>query len=305
MDILTLENGRWSVGLVPDNGGCVAWGRVNIDGDWVDVLRPTPTDRLGEWWFAASYPLIPWSNRIRHGELLWKGKAYQLRRWGTEDFAMHGTAVEFPWTVVERGTDHALLEFDSREFYGVNFPWSFLTRALFSLDGSRFTVRLSIENVDRVPFPAGMGHHPYFVRSISPTDESAGEEARLQVNCERGYVLENCMPSAPAGPLPPPIDFRGMRSLGSDLIDDCLTDRTSPIAATIEYPGTLSIDLEAGDLLTHVVVYVPVGEPYFAVEPVTNANDAFTLDALGVPGVGVFSVEPGETKTTEFTLVAR
>jgi len=53
-----------------------------------------------------------------------------------------------------------------------------------------------------------------------------------------------------------------------------------------------------------VVVYVPVEKPFFAVEPVTNANDAFALDASGVPGVGVFRVQPGETREATFALVA-
>jgi aldose 1-epimerase len=301
---LVIVNGHWRVGLVPENGGCVAFGQARVGDAWVDVLRPTPPDRLGERWDTASFPLIPWSNRVRHGTLLWNGGAFQLRRWGTEDFAMHGTAVEFPWEVIAKGTDHAILEFDARGYYGVNFPWDFVARAEFVLDGPRFRWRLSIENVDDEAFPAGLGHHPYFMRSIR-TEEGAvlKSEARVQVNCERAYALIDGMADGPAGPIPSFADFRALRPLGQDFVDTCQTARSSPIAATIEYPGALTIDLEADDLLSHVVVYLPVGEPFFAVEPVTNANDAFTLHASGVDGVGVFSVDPGETVATEFSLV--
>ena len=165
---------------------------------------------------------------------------------------------------------------------------------------------MEIENVDEESFPAGFGHHPYFVRSLSAGDGAAlGEEALLQINCERAYLLENGMAGGPAGPLPPVADFRASRPLGTDFVDSCQTARSSPIAATIEYPEALIVDLEADDLLSHLVVYLPVGETFFAVEPVTNANDAFTLHALGVPGVGVLSVEPGETVSAEFSLVLR
>jgi aldose 1-epimerase len=303
---LVIVNGHWRVGLLPENGGCVAFGQARIGDTWVDVLRPTPPDRLGERWDTASFPLVPWSNRVRHGTLPWNDEAYQLRRWGTDDFAMHGTAVEFPWEVIERGTDHATLEFDARGYYGVNFPWDFVTRAEFMLDGARFGWRLSIENVDDETFPAGLGHHPYFVRTLTTGDGAAFDSgAQLQVNCERAYTLIDGMADGPAGPIPNSYDFRAMRPLGPDFVDTCQTARSSPIAATIEYPGALTVDLFADDLLSHLVVYLPVGEPFFAVEPVTNANDAFTLHALGVSGVGVFPVEPGERVSTGFSLSLR
>jgi len=37
-------------------------------------------------------------------------------------------------------------------------------------------------------------------------------------------------------------------------------------------------------------------KPYFAIEPVTNANDGFNLYDKGIPGSGVFVLEPGEEK---------
>ncbi|MBN2177443.1 MAG: aldose epimerase [Demequinaceae bacterium] len=303
---LTIVNGHWRVGLLPDNGGCVAFGQARVGDAWVDILRPTPADRLGERWDTASFPLIPWSNRIRRGTLLWEGMAYRLRRWGTEDFAMHGTAVEFPWAVVEKGTDHATLRFDSRAYHGVNFPWGFVARTEFVLDGPRFTWAIEIENVDEEPFPAGFGHHPYFVRRLASEDGTpVGEEALLQVNCERAYLLDNGMAGGPAGPVPSVEDFRALRPLGTDFVDTCQTARSSPIAATIEYPGAAALDLEADDLLSHLVVYLPVGETFFAVEPVTNANDAFTLHALGVPGTGVLTIDPGKAVSAEFSLVLR
>ena len=78
-DIVTLENDYWQVGLIPATGGCVAFGRARIAGDWVDVLRPTPEDKLGEWGQTASFPLVPWSNRIAEARFGWAGRDYQLR----------------------------------------------------------------------------------------------------------------------------------------------------------------------------------------------------------------------------------
>ncbi len=306
LEVVEIANDHWRLGIVPENGAAVAYGKVRVGDAWVDILRPTPTALLGEWWDAASYPLLPWSNRIRHGTLLWQGKAYQLRRWGTDDFAMHGTVVYYPWTVADRAADRVTLEFDSRAFYGVNFPWAFAARIEYALDGPRFVCRTTLENVDSEAFPAGMGHHPYFVRSLtSPDGSSIGDEVRLQINCEESYPLTNCMPDGPAGPLPPVVDFREMRSLGTVLVDDCLTARSGSIAATLEYPGTLTLDIAADELLGHVVVFIPVDKPFLAVEPVSNANDAFTLHAQGVSGTGVITLAPKKSVTAEFSIAVR
>jgi len=305
-DIVVIENGHWRVGLVPGTGGSVAFGQARVNDAWVDVLRPTPGDKLHDAAETASYPLVPWSNRIRHGSLLWDGEAYALRKRMGEDFAMHGTAAEFEWEVVEREPDRVVLEFDARGYYGVNWPWDFVARFEYSLNGAAFLWRMSIENVDESTFPAGVGHHPYFVRTLTSPDGGAlGSEARLQINGEKGYQLENGMASEGAGPLPAHADFREMRELGSTHVDDCITSRTSPLAASIEYPGALAVDMKADDLLSHVVVYLPKGAGFFAVEPVSHANDGFTLFAKGVPGVGLFTVAPGATTTAEFTLTIR
>ena len=124
---------------------------------------------------------MPWSNRIRDGKLRWAGKTYQLRVNHGDGTAIHGTASEYPWAVVESSPTHAVLEFASREVYGVNFPWTFTARFTYALDGDRFTWTYGLINSDHETFPAGFGHHPYFLRSVagSPT-------AHLQLNADTG-----------------------------------------------------------------------------------------------------------------------
>ena len=39
--------------------------------------------------------------------------------------------------------------------------------------------------------------------------------------------------------------------------------------------------------MEHVIVYSPEGENFFAVEPVTNANDGINLLAQGITNCGV------------------
>lgn len=299
-EILTLSNDRWRVGLVPETGGSVAFGQVRIGDAWEDVLRPTPEHDLTVASNTASYPLIPWSNRIRDGLLRWAGRDYQLRVNFPDGTAIHGTAKEYPWAVAEASDTHAVLEFVSRDVYGVNWPWTFTARVTFTLDGDRFTWTYAVENTDHETFPAGFGHHPYFLRQVA-----GSADAVLQVEMDKAYELDNCLPSAQAGSIRPAADFREARELGHEFVDDCLTGRRGTRLATMTWPGRLALDWEADDLLEHAVLYIPQGQEYFAFEPVSNANDAFNIDADGVPGTGLFLVQPGETREASFSLTAR
>lgn len=305
-DIVTLENDYWQVGLVPTTGGSVAFGRVRIAGEWVDVLRPTPDDKLDDRAHTAAFPLVPWSNRLANARFAWAGRDYQLRVSFEDGTAIHGTGWEFPWHVVESTPASAVVEFVSREVFGVNFPWPFTARFGYELDGERFTWHMEITNDAHETFPAGIGHHPYFVRSLTGTDgESLGGVAQLQLNCNTSYPVVGCLPIGAPESVSGPRDFRDMKPLGDELMDACYTARTSSTLATIEFPGALTVDVEAGALLEHAVVYLPRDVPYWALEPVSNANNGFNLEAASAQGTGVFLVQPGETRSTSFTLVAQ
>src|SRR5665647_2523271 len=258
-DVVVLENEHWRVGVVPETGASVAFGQVRVDGEWCDVLRPTPTESLRHHADCSSYVLAPWSNRVRDGLLRFDDREWQLRITDDDGTALHGAVFEYPWTVLEKSRSRLVLGFDSTMFVGVNFPWRFRAQVTYVLDGERLRLRTA---------------------------------------------LEDTMAVDAAGPIPERADFVDLRPLGHAFVDDCLTGRTGDVAAYISYPGVLDVAIEADDLFSHVVVYVPVEKPFFAVEPVTNANDAFALDASGVPGVGVFRVQPGETREAAFALFA-
>jgi len=49
---------------------------------------------------------------------------------------------------------------------------------------------------------------------------------------------------------------------------------------------------------------LPPGKSFFAVEPVSNANDGFNLYEKKIRGSGVFVLEPGEERSATFTLRA-
>ncbi|MBN2176052.1 MAG: aldose epimerase [Demequinaceae bacterium] len=303
-DAIALANDVWRVEVTPNHGATLARGQLRRKGEWVDILRPTPEKSRTTAPDTASYPLIPWSNRLRDSLLIWEGRAHRLRPWPGATTAMHGTAFEFPWEVTNLDRDRITLSFDTRPLTGVNFPWDFTSSIEYRLDADRLVVSTTVTNVDDETFPVGFGHHPYFVRRPLIDSTTLGQEAELGIACRSAYPLEDALAVGPAGPVDARLDFQARRTLGEAFVDDCLTDRTPGPVATILYPGVAELVLEADEVFSHVVVYIPTGQGFFAVEPVTHANDALTLHARGITDLGVRGLDPGQTVDGTFSIAA-
>ncbi len=295
-----IQNDSWQVGILPQTGGAVAFGRIAHNGGWLDLLRPTPEESYGTASACASCPLIPWSNRLRDARFRFRGHDYQLLVSHPDGTAIHGAARNFPWKIEAEDATSLTISYTSTDFGGVNFPFHFSTRQTFRLDGERFTLSTSVKNEDTVAFPAGFGHHPYFMRTLS----SPKDNVQLEIPCSQYFEVENCLPSAGPVPIESRVDFRKARSLGDVLIDDCLTARVDEQPIHITYPESgVRITMPFDPIYQNVVLFVPLNKPFFAVEPVTNANDGFNLYEKGIPGSAVFVLEPGTERRGDFSLI--
>jgi aldose 1-epimerase len=297
-NVLVLGSEQWRIGVLPEVGASLAFGQIADDDGWVDLLRPTPTAARAQSMDCSSYVLAPWSNRVRDGLLRFEGRTWQLRKNEAQVNALHGTAMEFSWRVDAYDSTTCELVFDSATVVGANFPWTFKATVRYAVAGPTFEVTTTLLNTADEPFPAGFGHHPYFQRTLA----GASDEVRVQIPAAAAFKLHNCLPDGPPVALEPRLDFREMRPLGSELIDDNLTARDADAPIRLLYPRSRrELHITADPVFSSLVLYVPQGGAgFFAVEPVTNANDGFSLYERGVPGSGVFVLEPGEERTGVF-----
>lgn len=289
-----LENAHWQVGILPQTGGATAFARVKQSDVWVDVMRPTAEADYDNPSNCANFPLIPWSNRIRDGVLRFADDTYQLKT-SSDGTARHGVVRHLSLEIVSSDEAALHLRFDSRQHEFVNFPFAFVADLTYRLDGTTFAYTIILTNTDSRPFPAGFGHHPYFVREID------GADAQIEIPCDKMFVLTDGMADSAPVPITPEVDFRTARETGDTHIDALLTEKANDHPIRLIY-SNFELHLQSDPIFEHIVMFSPQDKPFYAVEPVTNANDGFNLFAQGIAGSGVFVLQPEESQTGVFAI---
>ena len=291
---MELTNGKLRVRLAPEIGGSIIECSVNRAEQWIPIFRKAE-EPLTKSSNASSFVLIPYSNRLRDGRFMFDGTDYQLQ--GAEKHAIHGDVRDRPLQVLDYTDEKIVLEFNSNDFKDVNFPFPFSAKIIYTLERLSFYSRIEITNVGNKAMPAGCGFHPYFNRRL-PGSTSVVE---LQLNVSGVYPGDTPLPIGPAVPIQPDQDFNVQRPLDV-VLDHCFAGWNRQ--AVIDWPGSgIKARIQADPGMEHVILYSPKGESFFALEPVTNANDGFNLLAQGDRNCGVVVLQPGEALNTGFCMM--
>jgi aldose 1-epimerase len=283
--MLTLTAGTATLLLAPEIGGAIAQWRHG----GLPMMRPTSAAALAQARaennarLLASYPLVPFSNRVANRRFTWNGVTHELpERFG--GYAIHGVGWLRPWTVVARGPDTARLELVCAA--SADWPFGFRAWQDFTLRDDALEVEIGIENQDRQPAPCGIGLHPFFPRSPAATLQfTAGS---VWLNGRPGQI-----PSERTA-LPAKWDHRDGLPVGPEFIDNCFAGWDG--RALLRYPDLgYALRITADKVFGQTVVFVPDNKPFFAVEPVSHMNDGLNRMA-SEPDHGVFVLAPGEAR---------
>ena len=286
---VSLVCGEYTLAVLPQCGGAVA----GLSFGGVQVLRRVPAG-IEEPLASAGFPLVPFANRIAHGRFEWAGRTVQLERNAPgQAHPLHGQGWRHPWAVESRSSCALALVY---EHAPGEWPWRYGARQVFTLDEDGLRVQLSVVNRAEAPMPAGLGWHPYFHRS-----------ARMRLRTEVRHVWltdEDCLPRqcAPATHFDLGWGETGLAS--GPLIDHCFGGWSG--RAELDWPEAgLCVRLTAASPLGWLHVFVPPGEEFLCLEPVSHMPDA--LNRSEPPEVtGLRVLAPGETLAAEVHLaVAR
>jgi aldose 1-epimerase len=247
---------------------------------------------------SSCFLMMPYSNRIENGEFRFSNRKYQLQ--GSADHAIHGDVRRRPWTTEESGPGHATFGFDSRQQRQVNWPWPFAARAEYRISEYTFSSRLTLWNRGDEPMPAGLGWHPFFSRRLRPGEDGV----RLCFKTPAIYpdINDTRIPSGPPRPTETEEDFTRERSLPTDLaIDSCY--RGYDGGGYLVWPQSgVRLEFDCSSVCGHLIVFNPVSRPYFAIEPVSHANNGVNLLAAGDDGCGMRVLQPGEALEAQLDL---
>jgi aldose 1-epimerase len=277
---LELRRGALSCLIAPALGGSVL--RL-ADGD-NDLLRPTEagaTDPL----LTASFPLVPFANRVRSGRFSFEGAQVALPADPVAPpHALHGFGWRRPWTVDEQAADFAVLRHDHD---GADWPWRYSATQRFQLDDGELSLEIAVRSLEAdATMPMGIGIHPYFQRTQHT--RVVARASHLWLNAPDG-VAETRVEDA---------RFDGRREVWvSELegLDNFFEGDGEALILGGRRPLKLTGAPSAG-----FHVYVPPGQPFFCIEPVSHPPNSFgrgeirAQDRLG----------PGEQRSWRYRIAA-
>jgi aldose 1-epimerase len=284
----TLIHGALTLTLSPKAGGSIArLDYASADGNEIPVLFGRGPESEGPL-AQGSFPLVPYSNRIRGGRFTFRGREVRIApNMASDPNPLHGQGWLSAWDVVRLDRSEAELRFVHQPG---EWPWHYEAHQVFTLDQRGLRLVLSCTNLSNEPMPCGLGQHPYFpctpetmvdteVESVWTIDEDVLPVER--VPAEGRYGLRN----------------RRVAGLGLDNGFGGWGGR-----ARVSDPGLpFEIEMSSPEARFFQLYSPPSGE-LFVIEPVSHANAALNEAEGTWPELGMRVLEPGETMTLTMRL---
>ncbi|MCY4078138.1 MAG: aldose 1-epimerase [Acidobacteria bacterium] len=290
--VVELRAGSTRLVVAPGVGGSITRYASERSGSTVEWLRPASPEALASRSAGgtSSFPMVPFSNRIRDAAFGFRGRLVQLpRNFPPEPHAIHGHAWREPWTIVDQTDSGLALEY---RHAADAWPWTYVAHQTFELAEERLLVRCAVTNMASEAMPVGFGLHPYFVRT-----------PRCVVRADVGRMWEADANRMPARLVPAPPQLRpdgpGLNPDATPLDNNFLGFGGRAVIDWPEWDTRLRV--EADPIYACLVVYTPPGQDFFCVEPATNCIDGFNLAAAGRTDTGLIVLEPGDTAAGDVT----
>jgi aldose 1-epimerase len=278
--MIQLRSGALRCDILPELGGCIA-------GFWREgepVLRSTPPERLSSARLSGGYALVPFSNRIGQASLVWQGTQHPLvRNDGDEPHAIHGVGWQRPWSVLDCGSDAAMLSYEHRA--DAAWPFAFDCSHTLRLAPDALEMTLALTNQSDRAAPAGLGWHPFFVKRA------------------RSHIRFAASSRWDMGPDKLPTVRRPSPGLDTDCaalaVDHCFEGWDGVALLHDE-----KLQLRVRSDLRRLVVFTEPQREHIAIEPVSHVNNAVQLVAQGTAAedLGLRVLQPGESMMAQMRI---
>ena len=289
-DVLSLSSSDLELQLSPSIGGAIQRLAYVGESRSVPILREsrTPLENVLE---AASFPLVPFVNRIRGGSFAFRGRSVCLKQnMAGDPSPLHGQGWLNPWTVEKSGNDFATLSYhhDAGEW-----PWNYSATQEFRIDGPVVAIGLTCRNESSESMPCGLGQHPYF--PCSP-------KTRLDTGVEFAWTIDDKVLPVDKVPATGRYDLADRQICGQGLDNGFEGWTGRALMTDPDWP--FEIELSSPDA-RFFQVYSPAGGGIFVAEPVTHANAAMNAPETDWPMLGLRILEPGEEMRLDMRIEVR
>jgi aldose 1-epimerase len=278
--ILKLHTGELRLELSPCVGGAISafeW----VHGDAQRPILRKCHNRLEKVLDAASFPLVPYVNRIRGGQFTFRGREVTIApNMPGDPSPLHGQGWLNPWTVEMQEEVRAVLSYTHP---AGEWPWAYEARQEYKLDGAGLSLTLECRNADEEPMPCGLGQHPYF---------PCGPQTRIDTHVTDVWTIDGHVLPVAKIPAEGRYDLHDRLVCGQGLDHGFagwggqtrLTDPDWPYELRLSSPDAHFFQL-----------YSPSEGGICVAEPVTHANAALNAPERDWPALGIKVLAPGET----------
>lgn len=285
---VTLRAGRLRLQLSPSVGGSISAFEWMAEDSAVGILRKcnSPLENVLD---AASFPLVPFVNRIRGGRFSFRGREVRLEpNMAGDPSPLHGQGWLNAWEVESASETDAVLSF--RHSAG-EWPWDYEARQEFALDERGLSLRLTCRNADREPMPCGLGQHPYF---------ECDEWTRINVLVTHAWTIDEHVLPVERVPAEGRFDL-WQRAVCGQGLDHGFGGWNGVATIYEDGPGIGQIVLRSPEA-KFFQLYSPPEGGIFVAEPVTHANAALNAPEEDWPELGMRVLEPGEAMSLDMRL---
>jgi len=283
MTSLFLTTASARVEISPALGGAILAYDAKVHDQLVPILRNA--NKAKSVLETSCFPLVPYSNRIKHGHFNWQEKSITLPlNHLPEKHSIHGHGWQLPWEVTHQTDNSLTLQY---HYHAAEWPFSYSVQQTFKLNNSNLEIELSLINNSMTSMPAGLGLHPYF----SLTDKSY-----LKCSVDEMWSVDDENIPTELVDVPDNINnLSGMLIKGSNL-DNVFTGFSG--SATVIWPEwQAKANITTSSNCKFMVLYSPKNEDYFCLEPVTHCTDAINMANNGVVNTGINCLKPQEKIT--------
>lgn len=274
---LSDSNGGSVAWVSPETGGNTIAFAIWVDGQWRHMLfLESPEAHLARPTRYGCPVLFPFPGYVRNARFQWRGGTRDLPINGPDGRShVHGFAHDRSWRVVDARDDTVTLELatsdDLTPVERDSYPFDIVLRQVVTLSNQSLAIALEATNQGGDAAPVGLGLHPYVDPSVL---NSTRQElvARLPGTLER--MLAGSVPTGESRSVTSKI--QELRNVEELLI--CHTGLGDQGFALLLGTGEHMVRLDLDGAWSDIVLYLPPDQPSVALESLTCALSAASLD---------------------------